>query len=204
MKMETQQMMELLLARMDTNQETMKTNQDVLLKTVKGMMAKMSAKMDAQHKKMMAMLDAHHERTMASLGKMEAKDFKAIPEEMETVTEHQEIHKKDATLMPVGEPRKWRRVCNLAVERSQKMKERTRGKSRFKRKLAATCRKVSRHAKVPLQECSDPKKLWTAKEFDCHRHKNDPKRMDVQEETSGGSGRQHWCEGSNHKTALVA
>jgi ribosomal protein L13 len=55
-------MMELLLARMNTNQETMKTDQDVLRKTVKGMMAKMSAKMDAQHKKIMAILDAHHER----------------------------------------------------------------------------------------------------------------------------------------------
>jgi hypothetical protein len=31
------------------------------------------------------MLDAHHERTMTYLGKMEAQDFKAIPEEMETV-----------------------------------------------------------------------------------------------------------------------
>jgi hypothetical protein len=80
--METLQMMELLLARMDANQETMKTNQDVLLKTAKGMMAKM----DALHKMMMAMLDVHHERTVTSLLKMEAKDFRAIPEEMETVT----------------------------------------------------------------------------------------------------------------------
>jgi hypothetical protein len=150
--METQQMMELLLSRMDANQETMKTNQDVLLKTVKGIMAKISAKMDAQHKKMMAMLVAHHERTVASLGKMDAKDFKAIPEEMETVTEHEEIPEEDATVMPVGEPRKRRRVCNLAAERSQKMKERTRGKSRFKRKLAAACRKVSRLAKVAWRE----------------------------------------------------
>jgi hypothetical protein len=129
MKMETQQMMELLLTRMDANQETMKTNQHVLLKTVKGMMVKMSAKMDAQHKKMMAIIDAHHERTVASLGKMEAKDFKAIPEEMETVMEHQEIPKEDATVMPVGELRKRRRVCNLATVRSQKMKKRTREKA---------------------------------------------------------------------------
>jgi hypothetical protein len=35
-------------------------------------------------KQMMTMLDAHHERKMAPLGKTEAPDFKAIPEEMES------------------------------------------------------------------------------------------------------------------------
>jgi hypothetical protein len=68
---------------------------------------------------------------------MEAKDFKAVPEELETVTEHQEIPKEDATVVPVGEPRKRRRVCNVSAERRQKMKERTRGKSRFKRRCPA-------------------------------------------------------------------
>jgi hypothetical protein len=29
--------------------------------------------------------------------------------------------------------------------------------------------------KEPLQECPDPKKLWTVKETDRHRHKDDPK-----------------------------
>jgi hypothetical protein len=47
--METQQMMELLLARMDANQETMKTNQDVLLKTLK---EEMQARMDAKQETM--------------------------------------------------------------------------------------------------------------------------------------------------------
>jgi hypothetical protein len=50
--------------------------------------------------------------------------------------------------MLVGEPRKWCRVRNLAEERRQKKRERTRGNSISRRKSAATCRKVSRRAKV--------------------------------------------------------
>jgi hypothetical protein len=73
---------------------------------------------------MMAILDAHHERTVASLGKTEATDFKAISEEMESVTEHQENPKREAAVMPVGEPRKRHRVQNLAAELRQKRKER--------------------------------------------------------------------------------
>jgi hypothetical protein len=42
----------------------------------------MEAKLDASHKKMMAMLDAQCERIMTLLGKTEATDFKAIPEEI--------------------------------------------------------------------------------------------------------------------------
>jgi hypothetical protein len=125
-------MMELLLARMNAS---MKEN-------MQEMTARMEAKLDTSYKKMMAMLDAHHERIMASLGRAEATDFKAIPEEMESVMEHQEIPKEDNAVMPGGEPKKWRRVCNLAVEHRQKMKERTQGKSGYRRKSAATCRKV--------------------------------------------------------------
>jgi hypothetical protein len=52
---------------------------------------------------------------MASLGKTEFTNFKAIPEGMESVAEHQEIPKEDAAVMSVGEPRKRRRVRNLAA-----------------------------------------------------------------------------------------
>jgi hypothetical protein len=45
---------------------------------------------------------------------------------MQSIKEHQEIPKEDATVMPVGGPRKQHRVCNLAMERHQKMRERTR------------------------------------------------------------------------------
>jgi hypothetical protein len=159
--MESQQMVELLLSmqarleanqeRMETNrqadreklQETMKTNQDVLIKTVK-------EEIQAYHEEMMAMLDAKHERTMACLGKTEADTEKTEPDPgmMKATEEHQEIPKGEATVMPVGEPRKQCRVRSLAAERRQKRKERTRGNRGSRRKSAAACRKVSRCARV--------------------------------------------------------
>jgi hypothetical protein len=54
--------------------------------------------------------------------------------------------------MPVGEPRKRRRVYNLAEVRRQERKERTRGNRGPRRKFAAACRKVSRRAKVAWRE----------------------------------------------------
>jgi hypothetical protein len=66
---------------------------------------------------------------------------------MQSIEEHQDIPKGEAAVMPVGEPRKRCRVCNLAMERCQKRKERTWGNSGSRKKLAATCRKVSCRAK---------------------------------------------------------
>jgi hypothetical protein len=67
---------------------------------------------------------------------------------MQSTEEQQEIPKEETTVMSVGEPRKRNRVCNLAAERRQKRKERTRGNRGSRRKSAAACRKVSRCAKV--------------------------------------------------------
>jgi hypothetical protein len=67
---------------------------------------------------------------------------------MQSIEEHQEILKGEAAVMPVEGPRKQCRVQNLGAERRQKRKQRTRGNSRFRRKSAAACRKVSRRAKV--------------------------------------------------------
>jgi hypothetical protein len=50
--------------------------------------------------------------------------------------------------MPVGEPRKRRSVQNVAAERRQKRKERTRRHRGSRRMSAAACRNVSRRAKV--------------------------------------------------------
>jgi cytochrome c553 len=68
MKIEMQQMLELLLA----NQAAQ---------------VRMEAKMDTYHKKRMAMLDAHYKSIRASLGKTEATDFKVNPREMQPVME---------------------------------------------------------------------------------------------------------------------
>jgi hypothetical protein len=91
------------------------------------------------------------------------------PRMMQSIEEHQEIPMGEATVMPVGEPRKRRRVRNLATGRHQKMEERTRGYCGPRRKLAAACRKVSCHAKVAwrkrnlirkirIQACSESQK----------------------------------------------
>jgi hypothetical protein len=55
-------------------------------------------------------------------------------------------------VIPVRELRKWLRVQNLAAERHQKMKERTQGKSGYRRYSAAACRKVSHCAKMAWQK----------------------------------------------------
>jgi hypothetical protein len=67
---------------------------------------------------------------------------------MQSIEEHQEIPKGEAEGLPVGGPRKRRRVRNLAAECRQKRKERTRGNSGSRRTLAAAYRKVSRREKV--------------------------------------------------------
>jgi hypothetical protein len=66
--------------------------------------------------------------------------------------EQQEIPKEGAAVMPVGEPRQRRRVCNLTPERDQNRKERTPTYRGSKRKSAAACRKVSHHKKVAWPE----------------------------------------------------
>jgi hypothetical protein len=67
---------------------------------------------------------------------------------MQSIEKHQEIPKEDSTVMPVEGLRKRRRVWNLAAEHCQKWKERTRGNSGSRRKLAAACRKMPHRAKV--------------------------------------------------------
>jgi endonuclease III len=133
--------MKQMMARTDNSRERDREG-------LKRMMEEMNAIMDASHKKMMVMLDAHHERIMAPLGKMKATDFRAISEEMESLTEYQEIRKEDAAVMPVGEPRQRCKVWNLAAERCQKMRERAQGYCESRRKLAAICKKVFYRAKV--------------------------------------------------------
>jgi hypothetical protein len=109
----------------------------------------------------------------------EAIETEPNPGMMQSIEEHQEIPKEDAAVMPVGELRKRHRFCNLASECRQKMRERTRGNSGSRRKLAAACRKVSRHAKVAWRKRNLIRKIRTLekcgrqKEFH-HQNKNDP------------------------------
>jgi DNA gyrase/topoisomerase IV subunit A len=97
------------------------------------MLARMEAKMEANqaemkadrkayHEAMMAMLDAHHERMMDCLEKTKENTEKTEPDPgmMQSTEEHQEIPREEAAVLPVGEPRKRRRVCNLSAERRQR------------------------------------------------------------------------------------
>jgi hypothetical protein len=92
----------------------------------------------------MDLIDGRKETTASN----EATETKLDPRMMRSIEELQNILKGEAAVMSVGEPRKRRRVCYLAAQRRQKRKERTRGNRGSRRKLAATCRKVSRLAKV--------------------------------------------------------
>jgi hypothetical protein len=76
------------------------------------------------------------------------------PGMMQSTEEHQEIPKENAAAMPVREPGKRRRVCNLAAERSQEMKERNRGYRGSRNKSAAAYIKVSCRAKVAWRKRS--------------------------------------------------
>jgi hypothetical protein len=183
MKMETQQIMELLLARMNTS---MKKHMPEIKAEMKAdrksdreqMLAEISTRMDANTKEMNAKMDAnqvemrstvcgiqfelketiHHEIRAViqpirseldeTTGCNEATETEPDPGMMQSIAEHQENPKGEAAVMPVEEPRNRRRVQNLAAECRQKRKERTRGNHGSRRKLAAACRKVSRHAKV--------------------------------------------------------
>jgi hypothetical protein len=84
---------------------------------------------------------------------------------MQSIEGHLDIPKGEAAVMPVGEPRKRPRVCKLAAEHRQKRKERTQGYRGARRKSAAACRKVSRHAKV----------IWRKRNF--FRNVSDPNEL---------------------------
>jgi hypothetical protein len=78
----------------------------------------------------------------------EATETEPNPGMMQSIEEHQEIPKGEASKMPVGGPRKRRRVRNPAAECRQMQTERPRGYCGSRRKLAAACKKVTRCAKV--------------------------------------------------------
>jgi hypothetical protein len=87
------------------------------------------------------------------------------PGMMQSVEEHQKTPKEDAPVMPVGGPRKRRRVCNLSAERRQKRKDRTRGNGGYRRKSDAACRKVCRRAKVAWRKRKLIRRIETQRKY---------------------------------------
>jgi hypothetical protein len=73
-------------------------------------------------------------------------DLEANPEETESETEHQEVPNEEAAVETVGtlEDR------HLAAERHRQPKKQTQSNSRSQKKLATTCRQMSRCA-IPAQ-----------------------------------------------------
>jgi hypothetical protein len=102
----------------------------------------------AMQRKMIGKMDACHERIMACLGRTEATDLVANPEEKESVPEHRVVPKEQAAVKPVGGLRKRHRFRDLRAERRQKPKERTRGNCGSQKKLAASGMKVTRRTGV--------------------------------------------------------
>jgi hypothetical protein len=88
-------------------------------------------------------IDTHQVRMMACLGKTEATDLEANPERMQSEAEHQKVPKEQAAVKPVGGLRKRHRSQNLAAERRQKPKERTRVNCASQKKSAAAGMKTT-------------------------------------------------------------
>jgi hypothetical protein len=87
--------------------------------------------------------------------KTEAMDFRVNPEkteanqeEKESAEEHEDIPNEDVAVMPVAEPRKRCRDRKSTAGQRGEPNELNRGNCGSRKKLAAACRKVSRHAAV--------------------------------------------------------
>jgi hypothetical protein len=79
---------------------------------------------------------------------MEATDLKGNPEKMECESEHQQVTKEDATVMPVGGLRTRGGDRNLAAGRHQKLKGRIQASCESRKRLTGTGRRMTRCAGV--------------------------------------------------------
>jgi hypothetical protein len=96
--------------------------------------------LDTIMERMRADMNAHYERMIAII--------KTCLEEMEAVAEHQEVPAEEAAVKSSGKMKKRHRGRYLAAGRRGEPNELTRQDCGSRRKLAAACRKVSRHAAV--------------------------------------------------------
>jgi hypothetical protein len=109
-------------------------------------------------------LKINGEETMACQEKMETRlEGKEEPasEEMKPEVAQQEVPREDAAVMPIGGLRKQRRGRKQAAGRREKPKKVNRGICGSREKLAAACRKVSRHATVAWRKRNILRKSWT-------------------------------------------
>jgi hypothetical protein len=115
-----------------------------MLKTNQGMLAKISARMEAW----LTERNDTREETMACQGKTEARLEVQEPTSVDMRPEaaQRQVPREGDAVMLVGEPRKGRRDRNLAAERRQKQQERTQNKGGCRKNLVAAHRGTTRHA----------------------------------------------------------
>jgi hypothetical protein len=97
------------------------------------------------------------------LDRWEANKEKTVPdpEMIQSMEEHQEVPKEDAIVKPAKGRKKWRRGQKSTAGQRGEPKELTRGNCGSQRKIAAACRKVSRHTTVAWQKRKLVRKKWT-------------------------------------------
>jgi hypothetical protein len=89
---------------------------------------------------MMARMDSHLEKMEACLGKTEATDFEANPEEIESEAVHEEVPKEGAAIKTVRALKKRYGNRQLTVMRHGQPKKRTESDGGSRKKLTAGCR----------------------------------------------------------------
>jgi hypothetical protein len=117
-------------------------------------MKAMQETMYANHAEIMAEIrawrkeKADQEAMKACLGKTEATDMEANPEEIVSKMEHEKVPKEDAIVKSAGGLWKRHRGRNLAAERHQKLEEGTWGNCGSWKKLATAHRGMTCHTGV--------------------------------------------------------
>jgi hypothetical protein len=188
--METQQM-ELLLARMNANtkaNQDLLARMDANIKAMKEMMKEIKEDMNANRKADREDLKEMREeiksgqveiRCIVNAWIVEMKkdrketmscqattvaclDNKELnPEDMKYEVEHREVPMEEVTVKSSGTMKKRHRGRHLVAWRREETKELTQGDYGSRRKLAAACRKVSRHAKVAWRKRNAFRKIRT-------------------------------------------
>jgi hypothetical protein len=96
--MEVEQMMVCLLEEIRKNRAKKDAEQAKTDATLKRIKEEMPAKLDAHHESMMARMNSQLMKMKACLGKTEAMDLEANPEETESEVEHEEVPKEEVAV----------------------------------------------------------------------------------------------------------
>jgi hypothetical protein len=127
-------MMELLKAM----QEKMDANLKEIKEDIKTNQEEMMAKMETHQERMMAKMDSQLNKMEACLGKMEATDREANPEEMKSIVVY-EVSEEEAAVEMIGALKDQ----HLAVRCHGQLKKWTKGSGWTWKMLAAACREMT-------------------------------------------------------------